>query len=122
MPTICEPNRRNPQFKDGIAATALPVAAEYCDWPGEARIDWPADGVSLRLVTRPALGHVVIWAPVGEDFFCFEPLSHATDSFNRPGPVESCQGSSTGAIVLEPGATVEQAFDFIVSLKHRPEP
>jgi aldose 1-epimerase len=119
MPTHSEPNLHNAQFRRGIAATSLPVAAEYCDWTGEARIDWPAEGISVRLVTQPALGHVVIWAPVGEDFFCFEPLSHATDSFNRRGCTAGTSG--VGSFILEPGALVEQAFSFIVNLEHPPE-
>jgi aldose 1-epimerase len=111
MPTTREPNSREPQYTRGVAAGQLPVAAQYEGWNGEARIEWPADGVTVRLVTRPALSHVVIWAPQGEDFFCFEPLSHATDSFN----LRNSGFADMQPIVLEPGASYEQTFSFIVA-------
>jgi aldose 1-epimerase len=117
MPTTSGPNQRRAEFEHGVPAAQLPIAAQYCDWDGQADIEWPADGLRVRLVTRPALAHVVTWTPVGEEFFCFEPLSHATDSFNlgRPGP-------GMEPIVLEPGALYEQCFTFIVNLTNPPEP
>ena len=83
MPASTGPNELRQEFARGIAAASLPVTGEYGGWDGHALIEWPGEGVSVELHTRPALRHVVVWAPEGEDFFCFEPLSHATDSFNR---------------------------------------
>jgi aldose 1-epimerase len=83
MPACTGRNELRQEFARGIAAAELPVAAEFGGWNGQAVIEWPTAGVSVELQTRPALGHVVVWAPEREDFFCFEPLSHATDSFNR---------------------------------------
>jgi aldose 1-epimerase len=111
MPTTREPNCHEPHYARGMAAADLPVAAQYCGWNGEARIEWPADGVSVRLVTEPALSHVVIWAPVGEDFFCFEPLSHATDAFN----LRNSGIADMDPIILEAGASYDQTFSFIVA-------
>jgi aldose 1-epimerase len=111
MPTYAAPNARSSEFERGVAATDLPVAAQYCGWDGQAQIDWPAERVQVRLLTRPALEHVVVWAPSGEDFFCFEPINHATDSFNlckrHPGEMQPT--------VLEAGGTFEQSFLFVVS-------
>jgi len=64
----------------------------------------------VRVLTRPQLEHVVIWTPVGEEFFCFEPINHATDSFNV------CKLHPLGMkpVVLNPDESFEQAFTFIV--------
>jgi len=83
MPLSTGPNVLRKQFAQGIAATSLPVAAEFGGWNGNAVLQWPCAGVTVELQTRPALEHVVVWAPQDEDFFCFEPVSHTTDSFNR---------------------------------------
>jgi len=111
MPTHAAPNARSSEFARGIAATDLPIAAQYCGWDGQAQIEWPAERVQVRLFTRPALKHVVVWAPSGEDFFCFEPINHATDWFNlckrHPGEMQPA--------VLEAGGTLEQSFAFVVS-------
>ena len=111
MPTYSEGNARLGEFEQGMAGAQLPVAAQYCGWNGAAQIEWPEERIQVQLLTRPALEHVVIWAPVGEEFFCFEPINHATDSFNlcklRPLDMQP--------LVLDPGESYEQAFTFIVS-------
>jgi aldose 1-epimerase len=110
MPTYASPNARSAEFERGIAAADLPVAAQYCAWDGRAQVDWPTERVQVKLLTRPALEHVVVWAPTGEDFFCFEPINHATDSFNlckrHPRDMQPT--------ILEAGGTFEQAFTFVV--------
>ena len=112
MPTYREPNARMAEFECGVAGALLPIAAQYCGWTGQAQIEWPAEGVRVQLVTRPALEHVVIWAPIGEEFFCFEPINHATDSFNlyKRYPIEMQPRT------LDPDESFEQVFTFIVTL------
>ena len=68
-------------------------------WDGRAEIFWPENDLSLRLEADPVFGHLVVYVPPGEDFFCVEPVSHANDGFNLldrgvPG---------TGVRVLKPG-------------------
>jgi aldose 1-epimerase len=113
MPTYAAPNARAAEFESGVAAADLQIAAQYCGWDGQAQIEWPAERVQVKLLTRPALAHVVVWAPTGEDFFCFEPINHATDSFNL------CQREPSDIdmqpTVLEAGDTFEQSFAFVVS-------
>jgi aldose 1-epimerase len=83
MPVSTGPNGLQRELAAGIAAGRLPEAAEFGQWDGKALIEWPTSGVGVRLNTQPPLANVVIWTPACEDFFCFEPLSHPTDSFNR---------------------------------------
>lgn len=115
MPVSTSANQLQQQFDKGMAAADLPVAAEFGGWDGRAVIEWPANGVAVELYTLPALKHVVVWAPPGEDFFCFEPLSHGTDSFNR------CQQDQTISAPrrLLPDESFEQTCSFVVH--HAPD-
>jgi aldose 1-epimerase len=112
MPIAEESNPNAEGFTNGQAVAGLPVAAEYADWNGAAIIDWPESRLRVKLQTRPPLRHVVMWMPEGEDFFCFEPISHASDALNR----QTMAGFVDGFGVLEPNAAAEQKFDFQVSL------
>jgi aldose 1-epimerase len=110
MPICAESNPLAAGFADGRRAGELSIAAEYADWDGAAAIEWPTLGARIELHTVPRLKHVVIWAPEGEDFFCFEPVSHATDALNgRDG-----HPPGEDFVILEPQAECEQSFDFRV--------
>jgi aldose 1-epimerase len=111
MPVSMEPNPDAARFSLGHRISELPVTAEYADWDGGATIEWPTMGLRVELQTHPPLKHVVIWMPAGTNFFCFEPVSHATDGLNR----RFTQGPGADFFVLEPDASAEQRFDFIVS-------
>jgi aldose 1-epimerase len=111
MPTSLDVNPQASGLLCGQAVTQLPVAVEYADWDGRAFIDWPQRGLRVELTTTPTLRHAVVWIPDGENFFCFEPMSHATDGFNR----RLADGSLEDIIILDPGAVARQRFDFIVS-------
>jgi aldose 1-epimerase len=112
MPVSKEDNPDAANFAGGIAVSAIPVAAEYADWDGNATIDWPATGLRVELQTRPPLKHAVMWMPAGENFFCLEPVSHASDALNR----QSTENIASDFVILEPNATAQQSFEFIVSL------
>lgn len=111
MPTSRETNPDASGLLRGQAVAQLPVAVEYADWDGRALIDWPQRGLSVELTTTPPLRHAVVWVPDGEEFFCFEPMSHGTDGFNR----RLADGSLEDILVLDPGAVTHQRFDFLVS-------
>jgi aldose 1-epimerase len=111
MPVALEANADAPGFLRGQRVGELPIAAEYADWDGCAAIDWPTRGIRVDLETTPPLRHAVVWIPVGEQFFCFEPISHATDAHNR----QATPLPGDDILVLEPAATAEQRFDFVVS-------
>lgn len=110
MPVGTGPNIRYAQLATGIEAAQLPEAAEFSGWSGRAAIEWPQDALHVELLTQPALSHVVIWAPHGEDFFCFEPLSHATDSFNR----SVTEPDVAPVYELLPGQSREQVCSFVI--------
>jgi aldose 1-epimerase len=111
LPIAPEANPQATEFERGIAAADLPGSAAYSGWDGRAVIEWPADRIQLRIATKPLLCHVVVWAPDKEEFFCFEPVSHATNSFNLAR--EQIQANDDKAV--EPGEIWEQTFEFSVS-------
>jgi aldose 1-epimerase len=111
LPVSSEPNPHAEQFLHGKAAAQCPIATEFSDWDGTAAIHWPSLRLALSLRTTPPMRHVVLWVPEGADFFCFEPMSHATDALNgRAGhpPAEHF-------VLLAPGEAIEQHCDFQVT-------
>ena len=68
-----------------------------------SRIDWPGEKLALVIEAEPVFGHVVIYVPKGEDYFCVEPVSHVNDGFNRLAMGET----DTGVVVLDPGQTLD---------------
>lgn len=111
LPIGTEINPQALELQRGMAAVDLPLSAAYSDWDGQAVIDWPADRIQVRIATMPSLRHAVVWAPSQEEFFCFEPVSHATNSFNFAKE----QISVADHRVVEPGEVCEQRFDFLIS-------
>jgi aldose 1-epimerase len=92
----------------GALVSEMPIASEFEGWSGCAAVDWPQLHLRVCLVTTPALRHAVMWVPTGQDFFCFEPVSHASDAFNRLG------NAAHGMEVLAPNGFLEQRFDLLV--------
>ena len=114
MPLGTGPNSRYAELAAGTEAAQLPEAAEYSGWSGDALIEWPQYALCVQLRTQPALGHVVVWAPRGADFFCFEPLSHTTDSFNRC----TTEPDVPAAYELFPGQIREQGCSLLIHSTH----
>jgi aldose 1-epimerase len=89
------------------------LAMDHCfgGWDGKAEIRWPETGITLALEAEPLFGHLVIYIPPGQDFFCVEPVSHVNDGFNLAdrGVV------GTGVRVLAPGETLRGRVGFYVS-------
>ena len=112
MPVASEPNPDRRAFADGQAIDALPVAAEYSQWNGRAALSWPTLGVEVDLRTSPPLRHVVLWVPEQQDFFCFEPASHASDALHA----QAGHRAAEDFIILEPQDVYEQQFDFDVTV------
>lgn len=62
------------------------VDTVYSGREGSLTLTWP--DIDATAVIKPSanLPFTVVYAPSGEDFFCVEPVSHATDAINRyPG-------------------------------------
>jgi len=68
----------------------------YEGWSGEARLS-DAGGAT---VVRASTDRLHVYAPVGEDILCVEPVTHRPDAFNQAAPGDQ------GFVVLEPGETL----------------
>lgn len=77
------------------------VDTVYAGRQGPLTVQWPQRRVELEIRPSAILDHTAVYAPADADFFCIEPMSHATDAINR------------GAMAwLEPGATLEASVTF----------
>lgn len=90
------------------AALATTSFVDHCHtgWSGPAIIDQPDLGYRAILTANCPFLH--IYAPVGADFVCAEPVSAMPDAFNR------APASETGLCVLPPGGRFEIAMRIAV--------
>jgi aldose 1-epimerase len=93
-------------FADGQRLAPLDLDHCFGGWDGRAELHWPEMGLTLALEAGPALRHLVIYVPPGQDFFCIEPVSHVNDGFNMLE--RGVEG--TGVRVLAPGQTLAGAI------------
>ncbi len=83
-------------WSGGLALAEAPfVDHAYAGWTGEAVME----GDGRRVVLRGGAGSewVQVYAPVGADFFCVEPVTHRPDVLNAPA------GERGGLARLLPG-------------------
>ena len=59
------------------------VDTVYAGREGHLDIIWPERKLVARISPSDELDCTVIYVPQGEDYFCVEPVSHATDAINR---------------------------------------
>lgn len=78
-------------------ASAPFVDHAYAGWDGLVLMDGGGRRVTLR-ADRGARW-TQVYAPVGADFFCVEPVTHRPDAVNAP------PGEDSGLVRLAPGAT-----------------
>tara|TARA_R110000796_G_scaffold32038_3_gene84297 strand:- start:4510 stop:5397 length:888 start_codon:yes stop_codon:yes gene_type:complete len=72
-------------------------------------IEWPSRNLRVEMVSDAVLGHMVIYTPKGQDFFCVEPVSHAPDAVNSLHPAEL-----TGLHSLAPGETLSTRISLTI--------
>lgn len=86
-------------FSASLTLSELEMDNCFGGWDGKATLLWPETGIKLSIEADPVFGHLVIYIPPDEDFFCVEPVSNASNGFNLMA--EGVEG--TGVQVLEPG-------------------
>lgn len=89
------------RWSSGIAMADIACDDVFEQWNGRATIEWPAERLRLELEADDTLERLVVFSPPGEDYFCIEPVSNATDAFNltaQGAPIDR-----TGMRILEPG-------------------
>ena len=59
------------------------VDTNYTGRAGPIRLTWPGRALTVELAPSDNLPFTTVYTPQGADFFCVEPVSHATDAINR---------------------------------------
>lgn len=77
---------------DAARIDALDVDHGYAGWDGAATIDDDAFAIELRA----SVDRLVVFTPPGREFFCVEPVTHATNALNAADPC------AHGVIALAP--------------------
>ncbi|PCH81024.1 MAG: hypothetical protein COB90_06200 [Hyphomicrobiales bacterium] len=96
-------------FKAGKIVTEG-LHAVFSRWNGIASISWPDRNLRVEMEADPLFGHLCVYAPRGQSYFCVEPVSHATDAFNlyEKGWV------GTGCMDLQPQSVLEGCVSYTV--------
>jgi aldose 1-epimerase len=98
-------------FSRGQAIEALTLDHCFGGWDGVAVLDYPEEGLRITITADPAIfGHLVIYVPPGQTFFCVEPVSHCNDAFN----LVTRGVEATGMRVLAPGETLKGVIRYTV--------
>jgi aldose 1-epimerase len=53
-----------------------------------SEVQWRREGLRISLAASPELGHLVVFTPANQDYFCMEPVSHAPNAVNSDLPAE----------------------------------
>jgi aldose 1-epimerase len=98
-----------PAWQFGVAypMPASMVNNAFTGWSGRTSVLWPKRRLSLTIAADT--DYYVLYAPPGEDFFCFEPVDHPINAVNLPGG-----GEAHGMTVLAPGGRLSREFRFTV--------
>jgi len=81
----------------------------FTGYKGQAEIEWPEKRFRLKIQADNIMQFAVLYVPEGEDFFCFEPVSHMNDAANW-----SASLAGTGWVSLPPGESLTSKVEFIV--------
>lgn len=88
---------------EGELVGSRTVDTVYGGRDGPLTIEWPAQQIGVEIMPSSNLPFTTIYVPGGQDFFCVEPVSHATDAANR-APAELA--------VLAPGESMTVSVQF----------
>jgi aldose 1-epimerase len=76
------------------------VDTVYAGRHGPMHIVWPRRHLSLTIAPCDGLPLTVVYIPAKADFFCVEPVSHATDAVNREPGMGALNGGETLSVAV----------------------
>lgn len=82
----------------------------YSGRDGPLEVSWPNRNLTVHLDCSDELALTSVFVPAGKDWFCIEPVTHATDALNRAG----AQGGAMASI--DPGATFSAEMRLAASM------
>lgn len=77
-------------------------------WDGRAVLELHNGKATVTIDADEVFGHLVVFVPPGEDYFCVEPVSQANNALNLARTGTDC----TGLRVLQPGETLHGTVRF----------
>ncbi|TCU61006.1 aldose 1-epimerase [Novosphingobium sp. PhB57] len=83
LPSSLDEHEEAIDWWQGESVDTRAVDTAYTGREGMLEIDWPARGLGLTIAPSEELTTTVVFTPQGQDYFCVEPVSHATDAINR---------------------------------------
>jgi aldose 1-epimerase len=109
LPAACEAVAHQWDFSQPRDLNDTQIDECYAGWGGQATVQWPGSGLTLRIETAPPFDHLQLYTPPGRDFFGLEPVSNMPDAVNRMETV-----ADNGMRVLQPGERLEGSIRFVV--------
>ena len=70
-------------YEAGAELPAFQIDHIYQNFHGLGKVEWPEQARSLEVSSDESLKYLVLYTPVGRDYFCFEPVRNMTDGLNR---------------------------------------
>ncbi len=83
-----------PVMPDWFSGTQIDTV--FSGRKGTIGVHWPTHSLSIE--PDADLGLTVVYIPAGADFFCIEPVSHATDAINRSEEAGGMRALAPGEI------------------------
>lgn len=76
-----------------------------------ARLNYPAYGATIEMVSDPLFEHILLYAPKGQPFYAVEPMTNVSDGFN----LFADHVAGSGVFVLQPGETKEATVELVTN-------
>ncbi len=112
MPLCLESVPETELLNQGLIVTQNSLDNLFTGWNREVLISWPEWNANLRIFADAPLDFLVIYTPADADFFCVEPVSNVTDTFNMLARGDSGHGTK----ILLPGESFEGRVCFVPEL------
>lgn len=94
--------------KLGPVKVSSMIDHNYDGWNGEAIVKNCNDDIDLVIRSDEGMRRAMVYSPVGEGYFCFEPTSHSAGAFN------SEEFEALGGQILAPGESFTTNCSFEV--------
>jgi aldose 1-epimerase len=82
FPTKTKLVKNNFNINDGNKLWKLEKTVCYENFEGEIQISWVNKNKKIKIKADKIFNHLIVHVPKGGKYFCIEPVSHPTDSFN----------------------------------------
>ncbi|MCA8901268.1 MAG: aldose 1-epimerase [Hyphomonas sp.] len=110
IPDRVSPLGPGTDLREPVEVDSLSLDNAFTAAPADATIDWPGAGIRVRMKSSGGLGHLIVYVPPNQDFFCVEPASHAPDALN------STRGADvTGIREIGPGGAMSEEIRLQIS-------